>query len=146
MEITPKPNMVYMFYLCRVAMTSSCTQLCLRCRNLLCSRTVATIWQYTAQVRHCTTVNAASKIPHGFLIFRGNHRTEQLRQRWKQQIIRYSDSTAKHLAAHAKEDRNTVQLSMSDVVAQESRLLPVKDAVSLNESQMPLGTYCLYRC
>lgn len=117
-------------------MTSSCAQLCLRCRNLLSSKTVATTWQFTAQVHQCTTVSNVSKIPHGFSIFRGHHRTEQLRQRWKQQIICYSDLTAKHLAAEAKEDKITV--SRSDVVAHESHLLPIRDAVPLNESQMPL--------
>lgn len=129
----------FFFYLCRVRMTSSCAQLCLRCRNLLSSKTVATTWQFAAQVHHCTPVSSGSKIPHGFSIFREHHRTEQLRQRWKQQIICYSDLTAKHLAAEAKENKITV--TGSDVVANESHLLTTRDAVPLNESQMTLGTY-----
>ncbi|XP_023267947.1 transcription termination factor 3, mitochondrial [Seriola lalandi dorsalis] len=120
-------------------MTSSCALLCLRCRSFLCSKTGATTWQYTTQVRHCTTVTSvATKIPNGFSFFRGNHRTNQARQRWKQQMLSYSDLTARNLATEAKEDKFTEELSRTDVVAYKSPLLPIRDAVSLKEIQMPL--------
>ncbi|XP_071356542.1 transcription termination factor 3, mitochondrial [Trachinotus anak] len=120
-------------------MTSSCAQLCLRCRSLLCPKTLATTWQYSTPVRHCTTVtNVAIKIPSGFSFFMGTHRTNQTRQRWKKQMIGYGELTAKHLATDAKEDKFTEELSRTDVVAYKSPLLPIRDAGPLNESQMPL--------
>lgn len=130
------------FFPCRVVMASTCAQLCLKCRSLLCSKTVATTWQYSTQVCHCTTVTrVATKILNGSSFFRGNHRTTQARQRWKQQIFCYSDLMAKHLATEAKEDKSTEELSRTDAVAYKSHLLPIRDAVPVSESQMPLGTY-----
>lgn len=54
-------------------------------------------------------------------------------------MVCYSDLAAKHLAAEAKEDK--VFEGTADVVAYQSPLLPVRDAVPVTESQIPLGTY-----
>nr|XP_019946417.1 PREDICTED: transcription termination factor 3, mitochondrial [Paralichthys olivaceus] len=116
-------------------MGSSSAQLCLRCRSLLCSVPPAS----NTLVRHCTMASsAASRILKGTSIFTGNHRTTQARQRWKQQMLYYSDLSDKHLATEAKEDKFTEELSRTDVVAYKSPLSPIRDAVPVNENQMPL--------
>ncbi|XP_018553600.1 transcription termination factor 3, mitochondrial isoform X1 [Lates calcarifer] len=121
------------FFLCRVTMASSCAQLCLKCRSLLCSKTVATTWQHSTQVRHCRTVTPViTKVLNGSSFFSGNHRTSPASQRWKQQMFCYSELSVKHLATEAKEDKFKEELSRADVVAYKSPLLPV------NEIQMPL--------
>lgn len=134
-----KPNLTNMpcsFFLCRVTMASSCAQLCLKCRSLLCSKTVATTWQHSTQVRHCRTVTPViTKVLNGSSFFSGNHRTSPASQRWKQQMFCYSELSVKHLATEAKEDKFKEELSRADVVAYKSPLLPV------NEIQMPLGTH-----
>ncbi|XP_040909001.1 transcription termination factor 3, mitochondrial [Toxotes jaculatrix] len=119
-------------------MASSCAQLCLRCRSLLCSKTVATTWQHATQVHYCTTVaRVATKIQNGSSFFTGNQCSTQTRQRWKRQMFCYSDLMAKHLATEAKEDKFTEELSKTDV-AFGSPLLPLSDAVPVNEIQKPL--------
>lgn len=50
----------------------------------------------------------------------------------------FSDFTAKHLSTEGKDIE---ELSRADVVAYKSPLLPIRDAVPVTESQMPLGTY-----
>lgn len=123
-------------------MASSCTQLCLQCRSLIRSKTVASTWQYSARVRHCTTVTRSpTKFLNGSLVIRGNLTATQARQRWKQQAFCYSDLTAKHLAAEAKEDKDIEELSGANVVAYKSPLLPIRDAAPVTESQISLGTY-----
>ncbi|XP_035476846.1 transcription termination factor 3, mitochondrial [Scophthalmus maximus] len=120
-------------------MGSYYVQVCLRCRSLLCSKTTATTWNFSTQVRQCTTVTrGADKILNGSSFFRGSHRTTQARQGWKPQVFCYSDLTAKHLATESKDGKFTEELSRADVVAYKSPLLPVSDAVPGSESQMPL--------
>ncbi|XP_044026702.1 transcription termination factor 3, mitochondrial isoform X2 [Siniperca chuatsi] len=120
-------------------MASSCTQLCLQCRHLLRSKKVAGTWQYSTQVRHCTTVTRVpTKVLNASSIIKGNHTTTQARQRWKQQMFCYSDLTAKHLAIESKEDKDIEELSSANVVAYKRPLLPIRDAVPVTESQMPL--------
>ncbi|XP_070778305.1 transcription termination factor 3, mitochondrial [Enoplosus armatus] len=119
-------------------MASSCTQLCLQCRSLLRSKTVASTWRYSIQVCHCSTVTSLpTKILNGSSVVRGNHSTTQARQWWKQQTFCYSDLTAEHLATAIKEDKNIEELSRANVVAYKSPLLPIRDAVPVIESQMP---------
>ncbi|KAM6903651.1 transcription termination factor 3, mitochondrial isoform 1-T2 [Lycodopsis pacificus] len=114
-----------------MAMASSCTQLCLQCRSLLCSKTVANTWQYYTQVRHCIRVTRVpTKILDGSSIIKGNRVTNQAREMWKQQMFCYSDLAAKHLATEAKEDKAVEETSRADVVAYKSPLLPIRDAVS----------------
>lgn len=130
------------FFSYRIAMASSCTQLCLQCRSLLRSKTVASTWQYSTQVRHCTTViRLPTKVLNGSSVIRGNLTATQARQRWKQQVFCYSDLTAKHLATEAKEDKDVEESSGAHVVAYKSPLLPIRDAVPVTESQMSLGAY-----
>ncbi|XP_070702681.1 transcription termination factor 3, mitochondrial [Pempheris klunzingeri] len=121
-------------------MASSSTQLCLQCRSLLLSKTVASTWQYSSQVRHCSTVTRLStKFLNGSTIIKANHTTSQTRQRWKQQMFYYNHITAKHLSTEAdKEDKGTEELSEVNVVAYKSSLLPIRDAVPVSESQMAL--------
>ncbi|XP_038581858.1 transcription termination factor 3, mitochondrial [Micropterus salmoides] len=120
-------------------MASSCTQLCLQGRCLLRSRTVASTWQYSTQVRHCTTVTRLpTRILNGSSLIKGNHTATQVRQRWKQQMFSYSDFATKHLASDAKEDKAIEELSSANVVAYKSPLLPIRDAVPMSESQMPI--------
>ncbi|XP_041811682.1 transcription termination factor 3, mitochondrial [Chelmon rostratus] len=114
-------------------MASSCTQLCLKCRGLLCSKTVASAWSYSTQLRHCTKVAILpAKILNGSSAIEGNHTTTG-RQQWKQQMFCYSDLTAKHLATEAKESNDIEDLSRADVVAYKTA--PIRDAVPVTESQ-----------
>ncbi|XP_074468419.1 transcription termination factor 3, mitochondrial isoform X1 [Sebastes fasciatus] len=120
-------------------MASSCTQLCLQCRSLLCSKTVASTCRYYTQVRHCITVTGVpTKILNGSSIIKGNQTTTQARQRWKQQMFCYSDLAAKHLATEVKEAKDVEETSRADVVAYKSPLLPIRDAVPVTESQISL--------
>ncbi|XP_059205298.1 transcription termination factor 3, mitochondrial isoform X2 [Centropristis striata] len=106
-------------------MASSCTQL-LQCRSL-CSKTVASTWQYT-QLRHCITVTKIpTQILNGSSVIKGNHTTPQARQRWKQQLSCYSDLAAKHLATKAKEDKHFEETSSAKLVAFKSPLVPIRD-------------------
>ncbi|TNN61445.1 Transcription termination factor 3, mitochondrial [Liparis tanakae] len=119
-----------------IAMASSCTQLCLRCRSRLCSKTVASTWQYYTQVRNCIRVTRVpTQILDGSSVIKGNHIMNQARQR-NQQMFRYSDLAAKHLAIEAKDDIGVEETSGADVVAYKSPLLPIRDAVL--ESQVSL--------
>lgn len=137
MELTLKCDL----FSCRIVMASSCIQRCLQCRSLLCSGTVANTWLYSAQLHHFTATCLPLKIPNGSSVIRENDRTTQARERWKQKVVFYSDLTAKHLATEAKEDKNAEEPSRADIVAYKSPLLPMKDAVPVNESQMSLGTH-----
>ncbi|KAK5855084.1 hypothetical protein PBY51_005221 [Eleginops maclovinus] len=120
-------------------MASSCTQLCLQGRNLLCSKAVARTWQYNSQVRHCITVpRGSSKILNGCSLNKGNHKTTQTRPRWKQPMFRYSDLASKHLATEALENKAVEETSTADVVAYKSPLLPIRDAVSVTETPLDL--------
>ncbi|XP_042362524.1 transcription termination factor 3, mitochondrial [Plectropomus leopardus] len=120
-------------------MASSCTQLYLQCRNLFLSRTVARTCQYSTQVHHCVTHTRVSiKIPLGYSFFKGNHTTTQARQRWKQQMLCYSDLAATHPGTEAKEDKYVEGTLREDVVAYRSPLLPIGDVVPVIESQMSL--------
>ncbi|XP_029299795.1 transcription termination factor 3, mitochondrial isoform X2 [Cottoperca gobio] len=111
--------------------------LCLQGRSLLGSKTVARNWQYYTQVCHCITVTRVpTKILNGSSINKGNHTTPQARQRWKQQMFCYSDLAAKHLATEAKENKDVEGVSTADVVENKSPLLPIRDAVSVTESQI----------
>lgn len=56
-------------------------------------------------------------------------------------MFSYSDFATKHLASDAKEDKAIEELSSANVVAYKSPLLPIRDAVPMSESQMPIGTY-----
>lgn len=119
--------------------SSSCAQLCLRCRSLLSSKTATLTWQHSTQVRHCTAVTRVpNKILNRSSFISGNHTTTQARQIWKQQICHYSDFTVKHLETEAKEDENTEELSRTDVVAYKSPLLQIRDAAPVTENQMSL--------
>ncbi|XP_056271060.1 transcription termination factor 3, mitochondrial [Pseudoliparis swirei] len=119
-----------------IAMASSCTRLCLRCRSRLCSKTVASTWQYYTQVRNCIRVTRVpTQILDGSSVIKGNHIMNQARQ-CNQQMFRYSDLAAKHLATEAKGDIGVEETSGADVVAYKSTLLPIRDAVL--ESQVSL--------
>uniref|UniRef100_UPI0037E98A3F transcription termination factor 3, mitochondrial n=1 Tax=Semicossyphus pulcher TaxID=241346 RepID=UPI0037E98A3F len=114
-------------------MASSSTQLCLQCRRLLCSKTVANTWKYATQARHCTTVTRVPiKFLQGSSVISGNRKTTQATQRWKQQMFCYSDFTAKQLANEEKEDQDK-ELSRANVVEYKPSL-PITDAVPLTES------------
>ncbi|KAG7500418.1 transcription termination factor 3, mitochondrial [Solea senegalensis] len=116
-------------------MSSSHALLCLRCRSHLSSKTMAATLLYSTQVRHYATItNAAPKIQNGLLFFRGTHRTMQ---KWKQHMFCFSDF-AKHLETETKEVKLAEKLSRTDVVVYESPILPIIDAVSVNERQVPL--------
>lgn len=131
------PLKPWYFFHCRFAMASSCTQLCLKCRGLLCSKTVASAWNYSTQLRHCTKVAILpAKILNGSSAIEGNHTTTG-RQQWKQQMFCYSDLTAKHLATEAKESNDIEDLSRADVVAYKTA--PIRDAVPVTESQTSFG-------
>lgn len=120
-------------------MASSCTQLCLKCRNLLCSKSVASVWHYSTQVRHCTKVaSLPTKILNGSSVIKGNHKTTQARQQWKQQMFCYSDFAVRHLATEAKEDKEIEELPRDDAVAYKSPLVPITDAVPVTESPASL--------
>ncbi|XP_030267021.1 transcription termination factor 3, mitochondrial [Sparus aurata] len=106
-------------------MAASCTQLCLQCRRLLCSTTVASTRLYSTQLRHCTTVTGLlTRILNGSPVIWGNHTTTPARQRWKQQMFCSSYSSTTH-ATEAKE------LSRADVVT-------IRDAAPVTESQISL--------
>ena len=114
---------------CRITMAASCAQLCLLCRRLLCSTTVANTWRYSTQLRHCATVTGLpTKILNGSPVIWGNHTTAQARQRWKQQVFCSSYFSTTHVATEAKE------LSRADVAT-------IRDAAPVTESQISLGKY-----
>lgn len=120
-------------------MASSCTKLCLQCKGLLRSKTVASTWQYSSQVRHCNTVTRLpTKFLNGSSVIRGNLTATHARQQWKQQLFCYSDLTTRHLGNEAKEDKDLEQLSGAHVVAHKTPLLPIRDAVLATESQILL--------
>nr|XP_046273474.1 transcription termination factor 3, mitochondrial isoform X2 [Scatophagus argus] len=120
-------------------MASFCTQLGLQCRSFLCSKTVASIWWYPTQIRHCTTVTKLpTKILNGSSVISGNNIKTQARQRWKQQMFCYSDFSAKHMETEAKEDKGIEELSRPNVEAYRGPLLPIREAVPVTESQMSL--------
>ncbi|KAM8767827.1 transcription termination factor 3, mitochondrial isoform 1-T2 [Acanthopagrus schlegelii] len=107
-------------------MAASCAQLCLLCRRLLCSTTVANTWRYSTQLRHCATVTGLpTKILNGSPVIWGNHTTAQARQRWKQQVFCSSYFSTTHVATEAKE------LSRADVAT-------IRDAAPVTESQISL--------
>lgn len=119
---------ILIFFSCRITMAASCTQLCLHCRRLLCSTTVASTRLYSTQLRHCTTVTGLlTRILNGSPVIWGNHTTTPARQRWKQQMFCSSYSSTTH-ATEAKE------LSRADVVT-------IRDAAPVTESQISLGKY-----
>ncbi|KAM3596954.1 uncharacterized protein V6R79_023392 [Siganus canaliculatus] len=121
-------------------MASTCTQLCLQCRNLLRFKTVACTWQYSTQLRHYVTLKSLPMKPlNGPSVFTGNHTIT--RQKWRQHIFFYKDYTAKQLTTEAKDDKDTEHLPRTDDVTYKSPLLPVRNLdglASMAESQMPL--------
>lgn len=127
-------------FFCRISMATSCAHLCLQCRSLLCSKKVASTWQYYTHVRHCIRVTQVpTKILDGSSIVKGTHKTNPAKQMQKQQVFCYSDFAAKHLATGAEENKDVEETSCADVVAFKSPMLPIRDAVL--ESQVSLGTY-----
>lgn len=50
-------------------------------------------------------------------------------------------TTAKHLSTDTEEGRDTEELSRAHTALHKNPLLPVRDAVPVTESQMPLGAY-----
>lgn len=134
----------FFFIFFRTAMASSCTQLCLKCRSLLYSKTMANVWQYSAQVRHCTTVTRlqANILNGSSIINRGSPATACAKKWWKQQMFCYSDLSAKHVETEPKEDKDVDELSRTEAVASSKNpLVPFRDAVPVTESQTSFGTY-----
>nr|XP_040044297.1 transcription termination factor 3, mitochondrial isoform X1 [Gasterosteus aculeatus aculeatus] len=121
----------------KISMATSCAHLCLQCRSLLCSKKVASTWQYYTHVRHCIRVTQVpTKILDGSSIVKGTHKTNPAKQMQKQQVFCYSDFAAKHLATGAEENKDVEETSCADVVAFKSPMLPIRDAVL--ESQVSL--------
>ncbi|XP_034016532.1 transcription termination factor 3, mitochondrial [Thalassophryne amazonica] len=117
-------------------MASSCAQLCLRCRSLLCSKTAGVTWQYSTQVRHCTSVTGGlTQIFAGSLFISGRNKRPQCSQRWKQQTCFYSDLTGRSVVPGAHENK---ELTKTDAVAHRSPPLQFEDAVPLTESHVSL--------
>lgn len=127
----------------RINMASSCTQLSLQCRRLLCSKTVACARWYSTQLSYCSTdTRLPTKILNGSLASRGTHSMTWTRQRWKPQMDCFSDfTTAKHLSTGTEEGKDIKELSTAHSVRHKSPLLPIRDAAPVTESQMPLGAY-----
>ncbi|XP_022057993.2 transcription termination factor 3, mitochondrial isoform X2 [Acanthochromis polyacanthus] len=119
-------------------MASTCAQLCLRCRGLLCSKTLTSTGQYYAQVRHCNTVTKVPTKISNRLFMWGNHTAPQTRLRWKQHMCYYSDLTVKYLTSEAKEGKHTEDVVRTDVAVYPAPLLPTRDDVSTTENQVSL--------
>ncbi|KAF3707447.1 Transcription termination factor 3, mitochondrial Mitochondrial transcription termination factor 3 [Channa argus] len=116
-------------------MALSFGQLCMRCRSLFCTKTLAVTWQHSNQVQYCSTViGEPAKTLNGSSFISKNH-TSQSRQRWQHKIFFQSDLTVKHLATEATEEKGP----KTDVVAYKSPLLPIKDTLPATESQASVG-------
>lgn len=131
---------IYIFFF-RINMASSCTQLSLQCRRLLCSKAVACARWYCTQFSYCSAdTMLPTKILNGSSASRGTHTMTWTRPRWKPQMVCFSDfTTAKHLSTGAEEGKD--ELSRTHAVLHKSPLLPIRDAALVTESQMPLGSY-----
>nr|XP_020487369.1 transcription termination factor 3, mitochondrial [Labrus bergylta] len=121
-------------------MASFCAKLCLQCRSLPFSKTVARTWKCFPPAHHCT---AYTRIPvkclHGFaVISEDEKKPSQARLRWKQHILRNCNFSTEHRATEVKENKETEELSKASVVAYKNPLLPIRDALPVTESQMSL--------
>ncbi|XP_067356922.1 transcription termination factor 3, mitochondrial isoform X3 [Channa argus] len=122
-----------------VPMALSFGQLCMRCRSLFCTKTLAVTWQHSNQVQYCSTViGEPAKTLNGSSFISKNH-TSQSRQRWQHKIFFQSDLTVKHLATEATEEKGP----KTDVVAYKSPLLPIKDTLPATESQASVASISL---
>lgn len=122
-------------------MASPCAQICLGCRNLLFTKSLGLTWLCSSHISHCSAVTTVTVNGPSFV--RDNHTSATVRQRWKHQIFCHSDITSRHLTTEATEDKCTQVFSKNNVVAYKSPLFPVRDTVSVTESQMSLGMYGL---
>uniref|UniRef100_A0A3Q3XLV7 Transcription termination factor 3, mitochondrial n=1 Tax=Mola mola TaxID=94237 RepID=A0A3Q3XLV7_MOLML len=119
-------------------MALSCTQQCLRCRNLLFSKTLASAWQYSTQLGYFTTeASLPTKIIHASSIIRGSHIKTKAKHKWTQQILCFNNFTAKHMSTEPTGRQDVEELSKADI-SHESSLLPIIDAGPATKSQMPL--------
>ncbi|XP_037548729.1 transcription termination factor 3, mitochondrial [Nematolebias whitei] len=87
-----------------MAMSSTCAQLCLRCRGFLGSKTSTRL--HYIQSHHWRIWTANSKSLSNGLFTNGSFTSTQTRQRLKQHMCYYNNLTVKYLTTEAKENKN----------------------------------------